>query len=346
MKELPLSLFAFTALPLACAHAAAPDPAPPAVAIAAPAPAPERPAPPAEIASAREAPPAAAKEPVGKSCDGAPGAGDDCNGESCCARLDVPGGDFDMKLDQAGRTEHMHVADFAMDKYEVTVGRIRAWVRAGQPLPRDGEILYDDGKHAPLRWSSRSAMVQNEKQLAGWKRYDTWTGGEERRPKNAINWYTAVAFCHYEGGRLPTDAEWKYAATGGDEGRPYPWGAEPPSPDFAVYNCTGDGDKSCSIADILPVGSRPKGKGRWGHMDLAGSMFEWTMDGAMAEGPGGAGAGDQEVSRGGGFCYIGGVDRRAQTGLKPFVFRKESATTQSHMVGVRCAYDKKRTNAI
>jgi formylglycine-generating enzyme required for sulfatase activity len=211
-------------------------------------------------------------------------------------------------------------------------------VRAGQPLPADGEVLFDDGKRPPIRWSSKDAVVQNEKQLAGWKRYDTWTGGEERRPKNSINWYMAVAFCHFDGGRLPTDAEWKYAAAGGDEQRPYPWGAEPPTPERAVYNCTGDGDKSCSIADILPVGARPSGAGRWGHMDLAGSMFEWTLDGAAAEGgaPGAA-----ETSRGGGFCYIGGVDRRAQTGLRPGVFRHESANTRSHMVGLRCAYDEK-----
>jgi formylglycine-generating enzyme required for sulfatase activity len=240
-----------------------------------------------------------------------------------------------MKLDLAGKSERTRVAAFSMDKYEVTVGRVRAWVRAGQPLPAEGEVIYDDRKRAPIRWSSKNALVQGEKQLAGWKRYDTWTGGEERRPKNAINWYTAVAFCHFDGGRLPTDAEWKYAAVGGDEQRAYPWGAEPPTPERAVYNCTGDGDPSCSLEDILPVGSRPLGAGRWGHMDLAGSVFEWTLDGGTAEG---AGAGDQEVSRGGGFCYIGGVDRRAKTGLRPMVFRKESASTQSHMVGVRCAY--------
>jgi formylglycine-generating enzyme required for sulfatase activity len=245
----------------------------------------------------------------------------------------VPEGDFEPRKGALGSAEKIHIKGFGLDKFEVTVGRIRAWVRAGSPVPSEGEVLWDDGAHPPIRWP-RQATVQTEKQLAGWKRYDTWTAGAERRPKNFLSWYTAAAFCHFEGGRLPTDAEWQYAAAGGDEHRPYPWGETPPTPEHAVYNCTGDGDQSCSLADILPVGSRPAGAGRWGHRDLAGSMFEWTMDGAAAD----QGGGDA-VSRGGGFCYIGGVDRRATTGLRPLVFRKESPSTVSHMVGARCAYD-------
>lgn len=271
--------------------------------------------------------------PVTPSCTGGAGAGADCNGESCCLRIEVPEGDFEVKLDAAGKAEKVHVKAFALDKYEATVGRIRAWIKAGRPLPAEGELLLSSAGHE-IRWP-KDAPVQSEAAMTGWKRYDTWTGGEERRPKNFVSWYTAAAFCHADGGRLPTDAEWKYVAAGGDENRAYPWGAEPPSPELAVFNCTGDGDQSCSLDDILPVGSRPKGAGRWGHQDLAGSMFEWTMDGGMAE----LGGSGEEVSRGGGFCYIGGVDRRAKTGLRPGVFRKESATTVSHMVGVRCAYD-------
>ncbi|MFO0760999.1 MAG: SUMF1/EgtB/PvdO family nonheme iron enzyme [Byssovorax sp.] len=288
-----------------------------------------------EVPASPLAAPAAAviKPAAGPSCTGAPGAGNDCNGESCCARIDVPEGDFELKADGAPNGVSTHVKAFALDKYEATVGRVRAWIKAGRPVPAEGDVLYAAGDKT-VRWP-KDAPVQSEQAMTGWKRYDTWTGGEERRPKNFLSWYTAAAFCHAEGGRLPTDAEWKYVAAGGDENRPYPWGSEPPSPEMAVFNCTGNGDQSCSLDDILPVGSRPRGAGRWGHQDLAGSMFEWTLDGGTAEQPDTA----EEVSRGGGFCYIGGVDRRAKTGLRPGVFRKESATTVSHMVGVRCAYD-------
>ncbi len=103
---------------------------------------------------------------------------------------------------------------------------------------------------------------------------------------------------------------------------------------MAVYNCLGDGNKACGLVDILPVGSRPKGIGKWGHYDLAGSMFEWTLQPGKL-----AGADPTEKARGGGFCYIGGVDRRASTELHPAVFREDSPETQSHMTGVRCAYD-------
>jgi len=241
-----------------------------------------------------------------------------------------------MKRDSAPNAEKVHVNAFYMDKYEVTVGRIRAWLGKGQPMPAEGEVLYDDDEHRQITWP-KGAKVQNEQAMAGWERYDTWTAGDARLPKNFISWYTAAAFCHFEGGRLPTEAEWKYAAVGGEEQRPYPWGTDAPTAEHAVFNCGGDGDQSCSRADILPVGSRPKGAGRFGHMDLAGSMFEWTLDKSTTTHDSDAPA----VSRGGGFCYIGGVDRRATTGLRPLVYRKDRASTVSHMVGARCVYDIK-----
>ncbi|MFO0588638.1 MAG: SUMF1/EgtB/PvdO family nonheme iron enzyme [Polyangiaceae bacterium] len=270
----------------------------------------------------------------GPSCDGRAGAANDCgNGEFCCARSFVPEGDVLYRKLDAGPGEKKHVAGFYLDKFEATVGRFRTWVAAGQPVPAVGDVIYDDGQGHTMKWPA-NAKVQDEKHLEGWKRYDTWTGGDDKRPKNNVSWYTAAAFCKWEGGRLPTDVEWTRAARGGEEDRPYPWGAASPSPEMAVYNCMGDGNKACGLVDILPVGSRPKGIGKWGHYDLAGSMFEWTLQPGKL-----AGADPTEKARGGGFCYIGGVDRRASTELKPAIFREDSPETQSHMTGVRCAYE-------
>jgi formylglycine-generating enzyme required for sulfatase activity len=48
--------------------------------------------------------------------------------------------------------------------------------------------------------------------------------------------------------------------------------------DLAAYDCLGDGFPDCSFSDILPVGSKPPGDGRFGQSDLAGSMWEWNLD--------------------------------------------------------------------
>jgi formylglycine-generating enzyme required for sulfatase activity len=289
---------------------------------------------PAEQAPPAESAPAVAAAPHGPSCDGRTGAGNDCGAnESCCARALVPEGDVVYRKLDAGPGEKRHVRAFYLDKFEATVGRFRAWVDAGMPAPKAGDVLYDDGEGHVMKWPEKS-KVQDAAHLEGWKRYDTWTGGDDKRPKNFVTWFTAEAFCKWEGGRLPTDVEWTRAARGGEEDRPYPWGEDAPTPERAVYNCMGDGNKACSLADILPVGSRPKGAGRWGQYDLAGSMFEWTLQPGKVAGPD-----PTEKARGGGFCYIGGVDRRASTELRPAVFREESPETVSHMTGVRCAYD-------
>lgn len=253
-----------------------------------------------------------------------------CAGESCCARLAVPGGQYDDK--KAGL---ISVRGFHLDKYELTVGRVKAWVAAGMPVPHADSLLGHDSAGRPVRWGATWRATSKEK-LRGWERYDTWRVGKDDLPKNFIDWYTAAAVCSFAGGRLPTDAEWRYVAVGGDEDRPFPWGNEPQTPERAVYNCMGDGDKSCSLADVVAVGSKPLGVGRWGHHDLAGSMFEWTLD---------AGGTDGTVARGGGFCYIGGQDRRS-TEVKAFEnVRRDKPHTVSHMVGARCAYDLEPTSS-
>jgi formylglycine-generating enzyme required for sulfatase activity len=115
----------------------------------------------------------------------------------------------------------------------------------------------------------------------------TWTdkaGTNESLPMTCLDWYTAFSFCAWDGGRLPTEAEWNYAAAGGDEQRRYPWSKPPSSTTIdatlAVYDCKGDGEPACSPEDILRVGSKsPVGDAKWEHADLAGSVWEWALDG-------------------------------------------------------------------
>ncbi len=104
---------------------------------------------------------------------------------------------------------------------------------------------------------------------------------ERREPD--LNWYDLYAFCLWDGGFLPSEAEWQYASAGGAENRRYAWGMNDPEANaaLAVYGCywNGTGGWSCSgRTNIAPVGSVPAGNGRWGQSDLAGSVFEWTLD--------------------------------------------------------------------
>jgi formylglycine-generating enzyme required for sulfatase activity len=109
----------------------------------------------------------------------------------------------------------------------------------------------------------------------------TWTdtpGANETLPIGTVTWFEANAFCAWDGGRLPTEAEWNYAAAGGSEQRVYPWSTPPTSTTvdqtYADYNPADDGPGAMDR-----VGSQsPKGDGKWGQSDLVGNIWQWTYD--------------------------------------------------------------------
>jgi len=189
------------------------------------------------------------------------------------------------------------VSAFRLDKYEVAVGRFRAFVDAGMgtqaspPQPGAGAHANIVGSGWNASWNTR-LQADKATLIAAVKcdpLYQTWTdtpAGNEDRPMNCIDWYTAMALCAWDGGYLATEAEWNYAATGGDQQRAYPWsspaGALTPldSAHASYYdgNCVGDGMPGCAVTDLVAVGSKPLGDGRWGQSDLAGNVWEWTLD--------------------------------------------------------------------
>jgi formylglycine-generating enzyme required for sulfatase activity len=233
--------------------------------------------------------------------------------EDCCTSLTVPGGSFiqstfDPYLDAGGTPSPATVSTFRLDKFKVTVGRFRNFIAATlagwYPTLGSGKHVHlNDGGGIPGEpgWAAAfgvlpSTTAQWSDQLTGsgcapWvPAGPIWTDtpqGNEDRPLNCVSWPEAYAFCIWDGGFLPTDAERTFAAAGGDEERYFPWSVPPDAATidwtYASYDCTGDpqadGAANCySIGDYTVVGTKPKGNGRWGHADLAGIIWDRTLD--------------------------------------------------------------------
>lgn len=208
--------------------------------------------------------------------------------QSCCAANLVQGGVSPLHYDPAAMLTMwpMAVSSFNLDVYEVTVGRFRKFVETGggthanppakeagahPKVPGSG---WHDGWNALLPVDTADMMQELDCGLDS-----TWTdqpGPNETKPVNCVSWHVALAFCAWDGGRLPTLPEWVRAAGGGSELRTLPW-SEPPasrrlSDDHAVYCGT-----TCSGPQR--VGSRsPPGDALWGHADMAGNVAEWTQN--------------------------------------------------------------------
>lgn len=173
-------------------------------------------------------------------------------------------------------------------------------------------------------------------------------------PINCVDWSMAHDFCAAEQKRLPTEAEWEFAARGPD-GRIYPWGDEAPS--SSLLNACGaecvrwgrshpgaDAPRTAmhggddGFATLAPVGSFPKGASRYGIHDVVGNVFEWVADWHapyVADGPSRDPSGPREGTE---RVMRGGAWNGAQAAWVRPTFRfAASPALRSHGIGFRCA---------
>ncbi|HEY5920575.1 MAG TPA: SUMF1/EgtB/PvdO family nonheme iron enzyme [Kofleriaceae bacterium] len=297
------------------------------------------------------------------SCSGLPeNCGPSGNG-SCCDSAAVPGGTFYRSYDTASDAAFPSMANpasvsaFRLDMYEVTVARFRQFVTAGMgtqsnpPVAGSGAHPNLPGSGWDASWNvslaaDTTALIAGIHCTAQFETYTDAPGANENRPMNCLSWYEAFAFCIWDGGYLPTEAEWNFVASGGGEQRAFPWSSPASSltiddSTYASYDvgapqkCMGDGVSGCSMSDLVPVGSKSAGNGRWGHADLAGNTFERVLDwNAGYINPcndcANLGPGTDRVLRGGSYSDPLSWLR---TGERDF----DVPTTRFDNVGVRCA---------
>jgi formylglycine-generating enzyme required for sulfatase activity len=140
----------------------------------------------------------------------------------------------------------VNVRPFSLDRTEVTNADFKAFV--------DGHTEWAPGRV--------SAERQNGDYLKHWKS-GTFPSGAADVPVTYVTWWAAKAYCESSGRRLPSEAEWEFAARGGLASAEFPWGDEPPDSRRANWSGTGIGAptrvgpvRAESVRSLRPGGER------------------------------------------------------------------------------------------
>ncbi len=277
----------------------------------------------------------------------------------------------------------VRVSDFWMDTHEVSNAQFAAFVRAtGYVTTAEQDISVEEirkqlppGAAMPpaemLKASSAVFRSPEKRANASYDFHDWWemlpganwrhpTGpesdltGQEDHPVVHVSWFDAMAYARWAGKRLPTEAEWEYAARGGKDNARYPWGNEHIADgevkanywqgNFPLSNLGSDGYER-----LAPV--KQFRANAYGLYDMAGNVWEWTADwykgnyyqelgGQLVEDPKGpsersANSG-QRVMRGGSFL----CNDSYCAGYRVSARMKSSPDTSLEHTGFRCVRSK------
>jgi formylglycine-generating enzyme required for sulfatase activity len=144
------------------------------------------------------------------------------------------------------------IRSFYLDRTEVTNEQFKRFVE----------------QHAEWQKDKIAAELHNGKYLQDWSGSD-FPAGKEKYPVVFVSWYAATAFCQAQGKRLPTEAEWEYAARGGLKEKAFPWGDEMPDKTRANFGASG-------LKAPTAVASYPANG--YGLFDMAGNVWEFLAD--------------------------------------------------------------------
>jgi formylglycine-generating enzyme required for sulfatase activity len=210
------------------------------------------------------------------------------------------------------------------------------WVPAGSfemgCVDGDEDCHADETPRHQVRLTRGFRIDRTEVSVAAYQRYVAETGAEMPEPPRFdpdwglrdhpivnVSWYEAVDYCRWAGGRLPTEAEWEYAARGGRAGQRFPWG-DTIDRDHANFTKTGGHDE---WPHTSPGGAFSANG--FGLHDMAGNVWEWCSDRYQATyrdagsvDPTGPTSGDERVIRGGSWSNVGRLLRSsARLQLQP-----------------------------